>query len=151
MTRSTTWQRKLGNWLAGDEEVLALPQSAALGEVLGQLEAAGYEAVQIDFAPIVDKAGLMSAMRAALALDAWFGANWDALGDALFGPEDPDAPDRVLLLCLPPDGPALPEADFLTLLQIIEDVAGSSRSTLKGAILLGGSPFGDWPAKSGQA
>lgn len=133
----------LGDWLAGDQAVLRLAEPDSVAAVVERIEAAGFHAVPIDFVSIANKADLMTAMRAALGLDAWFGANWDALGDALFGPETPVERLTVLLLCLPPSGPALSASDFAILLQIIEDVAGSGRSTLKGAVVLGGGPFWD--------
>ena len=143
--RDADWRRGLADWLAGDRAVLGLPAAPGLDELAEQVALAGFEPVAIDFTPIADKAGLMDAMREALGLDGWFGANWDALGDALFGPEEPVECATVLLLSLPSAGAALDAADFDTLLQIIRDVAGSGRSTLKGAIVLGGSPFsGPW-------
>lgn len=148
MRRRADWQGLLSDWLVGGEAVLALPAPVAAHSVVQRVDAAGFQAVPIDFAPITDKPALMRAMQDALALDDWFGANWDALGDALFGPETPVERATVLVLCLPPAGLTLNEADFATLLQIIRDVAGSGRSTLKGAIVLGGKQlagvdFGD--------
>jgi RNAse (barnase) inhibitor barstar len=142
--RAAGWQRALSDWLAGDGPVLALPGSVNPGAVLGQLAGAGFDPVSIDFGPIADKPALMRSMQTALSLDDWFGANWDALGDALFGPDTHVERATVLVFLIPPDGPALAEDDFRTLLQIVRDVAGSGRSTLRGAILLGGSPFRDW-------
>lgn len=144
MKRAEDWRRRLADWLVADSGVLSLRGLVGPDALRERLVDAGYAPVLIDFAPIADKAALMVAMRAALALDDWFGANWDALADALFGPETPTERATVLILQLPPSGPALDEADFRTLLQIVRDVAGSARSTLKGAILLGGSPFRDW-------
>ena len=141
--RRRSWQQQLYDWLAGDQAVLGFPAPPDLGEVSAQLAAAGYEPVPVDFTPIANKAGLMDAMRRALNLDSWFGANWDALGDALYGPETAVDRATVLILALPASGTALNRDDFATLLQIIRDVAGSGRSTLKGAVVLGGSPFHD--------
>ena len=139
--RPAGWRQQLHDWLAGDQAVLGLPSPPPLAEVTAELSAAGYEPVTVDFMPIANKADLMEAMRRALNLDSWFGANWDALGDALFGPETAVERATVLILALPPSGSALDRSDFATLLQIIRDVAGSGRSTLKGALVLGGSPF----------
>lgn len=144
MSREVDWRFQLSDWLTGQQTLLALPgwiDPAALDQCLSE---AGFDPVSIDFGPIADKPALMRAMQIALGLDEWFGANWDALGDALFGPEIQVERSRVLVFLLPADGPGLDEADFRTLLQIVREVAESDRSTLKGAIVLGGSPFRRW-------
>ncbi len=51
--------------------------------VVAGLNAAGYEAVRVDRAPVFDKDTLMHALYQALELPAWFGFNLDALADAL--------------------------------------------------------------------
>lgn len=131
-------RRRLQDWLAGPEGLLSLPEAIdeqALADWLGEQ---GIDTVWIDLGAVADKAGLMAAMQAGLGLDAWFGANWDALADALYGPEDRDAPSRVLLFKLPADDAGLPAPDRAMLLEIIDEVAAAERSTLKGAILLVG-------------
>lgn len=141
MRGSRNWQGRLADWLAGDTAVLSLPEAGVRDALPARLAEIGYAPVRVDFTAIADKDDLMAAMARALGLDSWFGANWDALGDALFGPEAPSERAQVLVFDVPPSGPALDEADFQMLLQIVCDVAGSGRSVLKGAIVVGGSPF----------
>lgn len=139
MSAPAAWRARLLDWLAGDQPVLFLPEAEADDEqLISQLEQAGFDPVAVDLAEVVDKSGLMAAMRDALGLDAWFGANWDALSDALYGPEAPIERAQVLVLQLPPSGLELDAADLRILLDIVAEVAGSERSTLRGAIVTGG-------------
>lgn len=135
MTGLPEWQRRLLDWLPGQAPLLLLPESAQDARPGALIEEAGFEPVVIDFSTIADKNDLMAAMRQALGLDAWFGANWDALGDALHGPELPMERPRVLVLQVPPSGLGLADEEFRTLLEIVCDVAGAERSTLRGAVV----------------
>ncbi|MFF5406196.1 MULTISPECIES: barstar family protein [Streptomyces] len=56
--------------------------------------------VALDLSRVTDKAALMDAVAAALALPDWFGRNWDALLDSLCDPSvwPTAAADRGLLL-----------------------------------------------------
>lgn len=135
MSSSGGWRSRLRDWLRGCDALLFLNEASH--GLPDELRLAGYLPVPIDFGEIEDKAGLMEALRDALGLGPWFGANWDALNDALFGPDTPDAAKTVLVLQRPATGQRLPEADFDTLLEIITDVAASERSTLRGAVVVG--------------
>lgn len=135
MSAPGDWRARLLDWLAGAEPLLFLPQAEAGDRLPAQLEQAGFDPLLVDLGEVVDKPGLMAAMADALGLDAWFGANWDALNDALHGPETPVDRPKVLVLQVPPSGLRLDEVEFRTLLEIVVDVAASDRSSLRGAIV----------------
>jgi hypothetical protein len=137
VTESPLWHQRLRDWLAGEAPLLLLPEAEPAEQLPTLLDEAGFAPVVVDFSEIVDKHSLMAAMRDVLGLDAWFGANWDALADALHGPEGPVERDQVLVLQVPPSGLLLSDADFVMLLEIIGDVAGSERSCLRGAVVVG--------------
>ena len=102
--------------------------------VLAKLRADGIEGVWVDRAPVFDKATLLHALYQALQLPAWFGFNWDALQDALYGPEDPDAPPRMLVFR---DFELLEERDpdsAKVFLEIVDTVAADPASTLMGMV-----------------
>jgi hypothetical protein len=102
--------------------------------VLAQLRDDGIEGVWVDRAPVFDKPTLLHALYQSLQLPAWFGFNWDALQDALFGPEDANAPPRVLVFR---DFELLEERDpdtARTFLEIVGTVAADPRSTLTGMV-----------------
>jgi hypothetical protein len=102
--------------------------------VLAELRADGIEGVWVDRAPVFDKDTLLHALYQALQLPAWFGFNWDALQDALFGPEDPDAAPRMLVFR---DFELMEERDPETarlFLEIVDTVAADPASTLAGIV-----------------
>ena len=142
MRGSGVLQEQLGHWLASDDALLFLPPAAGVG-LADMLSERDWTPVSVDLSGIGSKAELMAEMRSALNLDDWFGANWDALNDALHGPEDPAAGPWVLLLKLPAAGTELPEPDLDTLLDIIRDVAAADTSHLRGAIVLGEKAGGE--------
>ena len=111
-----------------------VPDPAEVQEVVARLRAEGLDAVWVDRAPVYDKATLLHALYQSLPLTADFGFNWDALEDALFGPEDPAAPPRVLVFR---DFELLEERDpdaARTFLDIVRTVAGNPASTLQGLL-----------------
>ena len=102
--------------------------------VLAKLRADGIEGVWVDRAPVFDKATLLHALYQSLQLPAWFGFNWDALQDALFGPDDADAPPRMLVFR---DFELLEERDpdsAKVFLEIVDTVAADPASTLMGMV-----------------
>lgn len=102
--------------------------------VLARLQAEGVDAVWVDRAPVFDKASLLHALYQALPLTADFGFNWDALEDALFGPEGPESPPRVLVFR---DLELLEERDPETaraFLDIVRAVSDNPASTLTGLV-----------------
>jgi RNAse (barnase) inhibitor barstar len=102
--------------------------------VLARLRADGIDAVWVDRAPVFDKETLLHALYQSLQLPAWFGFNWDALQDALFGPEDADAPPRMLVFR---DFELLEERDpdsARMFLEIVDTVAADPASTLMGIV-----------------
>ena len=128
----------LAEWLRSDHVLLFLPECP--DELPAFITNAGFNPVDVDLTGVESKTDLMQAMRDALDLDAWFGANWDALNDALYGPEDPEASTAVLILRRPEHGFRLSNEDFQTLLEIISEVAESDRSALRGALVVGREP-----------
>ncbi|TQE92789.1 MAG: hypothetical protein FKY71_19115 [Spiribacter salinus] len=139
MTIQKCWRQRLRDWLAGEAPLLLLPQAESAEPLLALLDEAGFAPLVVDFGEIADKNDLMTAMREALGLDAWFGANWDALADALHGPDTPAERELVLVLQVPACGLKLASCDFVMLLEIIGEVADSERSCLRGAVVLGGA------------
>ncbi len=135
MSEQDEWRLQLRSWLNTDEALLFL--TAPVGDLAGELQLAGLAPVLINLGSVEDKASLMETLRDGLGLDAWFGANWDALNDALYAPEEPDATERVLVIQRQEDGLRLPENDFATLIQIVNDVAQCERSALRGAVFVG--------------
>jgi hypothetical protein len=99
------------------------------GDDLDVLERAGREhgllARRIDLAACAGKAGLLQRFAAALAFPASFGHNWDALADSLGDLEWLPAPGYVLLLDHAADLRDADEADFNTLLDILEQTAAT--------------------------
>ena len=101
---------------------------------IARMRADGIDAVWVDRAPVFDKATLMHALYQSLQLPAWFGFNWDALQDALYGPEDADAPPRMLVFR---DFELLEERDpasARTFLEIVDAIAADPASTLIGMV-----------------
>lgn len=116
------------------------PDSGEVNEVVARLRADGLEAVWVDRAPVYDKTTLLHALYQSLSLPADFGFNWDALEDALFGPEDPEARPRVLVFR---DFELLEERDpdsARIFLDIVRTVAGNRQSTLRGMARARASP-----------
>ena len=102
--------------------------------IVSELRAQGVDAVWVDRAPVYDKATLLHALYQSLQLPAWFGFNWDALQDALFGPDDANAPPRMLVFR---DFELLEEHDpetARTFLEIVDTVAANPSSTLTGLV-----------------
>jgi hypothetical protein len=105
--------------------------------VLARLRADGIEGAWVDRAPVFDKETLLHALYQSLHLPAWFGFNWDALQDALFGPENADAPPRMLVFR---DFELLEERDpesARMFLEIVDTVAADPASTLIGMVRCG--------------
>ncbi|MGY6632102.1 MAG: barstar family protein [Wenzhouxiangella sp.] len=125
----------VAHWLAGDDALLFLARTEATG-LAALLAEHNITPLSVDLSGISDKAGLMAELHSALGLGDWFGANWDALNDALYELAEPAGGQQVLLLEMPAGELELPEADIQTLLDILRDVAASSSSPLRGTIVL---------------
>ncbi|WP_424214741.1 barstar family protein [Streptomyces sp. BI20] len=68
-----------------------------LGPALTEAAAHGRTVLRLDLDGVHDRAGLFERCAGALTLPAWFGANWDALADALHDLSWlPAAPGRLL-------------------------------------------------------
>jgi RNAse (barnase) inhibitor barstar len=119
---------------------LPLPGPAEVEDLVGRLRADGLDAVWVDRAPVYDKVTLLHALYQALSLPGHFGFNWDALEDALFGPEDPESPPRLLVFR---DFELLEEREPATarvFLDIVRTVADNPASTLAGMLRAHGAP-----------
>jgi hypothetical protein len=124
-------------WLSGSAPVLELPGDTDPDAVLETLRHHCLDAHRVDLAGVADKAALLEALHETLDFGDWFGFNWDALEDALFGPEDRKAPDRVLVVtgfrAFRKHDPADAEV-FLDILRTVAEIPGSG---LRGCVLIG--------------
>jgi len=106
--------------------------------IVVRLNAAGYEAVRVDRAPVFDKDTLLHALYQALELPAWFGFNLDALADALASLEPKQGRRRVLVFqdftLLEDTDPDLAE----TFCELVDDACHLPETALVAAILLQG-------------
>ncbi len=106
--------------------------------IVARLNAAGYDAVRVDRAPVLDKATLLHALYQALELPAWFGFNLDALADALASLEPKQGRRRVLVF---QDFTTLEDADpdlAETFCEIADEACHLPEAGLVAAILLQG-------------
>lgn len=127
----------LEHWLSGAAPVLELPGDTDPEALLEALRYHCLDAHRVDLAGVADKATLLEALHHALDFGDWFGFNWDALEDALFGPEDRTAPDRVLVVTgfhtLREHDPD----DAEVFLDILRTVAATPGSGLRGGVFIG--------------
>ncbi|MFF3213752.1 barstar family protein [Streptomyces sp. NPDC002886] len=93
-----------------------------LAPALEAAEAAGWATVRLDLDGVRSKAELMRRCGAALGVPEYFGANWDALSDAL---RDlswlPTAPGRLVVLTSWRGYAAAKPDDWETLTEILEE------------------------------
>lgn len=111
--------------------------TARVHALVQRLRDEGIDAVWVDRAPVFDKTSLLHALYQAVPFTGDFGFNWDALEDALFGPDDPAAPPRVLVF---QDFELLEERDpaaARVFLDIVRTVAENPASTLTGMVRVG--------------
>lgn len=124
-------------WLSGSKPFLHLPEATDPGLVVDILRDQGMEARAVDLAGVADKAALLQALHQALEFGEWFGFNWDALEDALHGPEDRTALERVLVVGGLQALRAHAPADAEVFLDIVQTVAETPESGLRGCVLIG--------------
>ena len=134
---SDTIAVQLQEWLDTGLPLLRLPEATPVTEVLAPLSARGLEPCTVDLGSLPDKAALLAALHQALDLGPWFGFNWDALEEALYGPEDRAAPERVLVCVGFQAFHARAATDAEVFLDIVPTVAANPDSNLRGCILLG--------------
>lgn len=129
--RSGIWE-----WLELPDPVLRLDAGTVIDEVVVVLEECGLDARTVEVQTLSGKAGLLEALHRTLELDEWFGFNWDALEEALHGPEATEAPERVLV-CTGFGGfeSRAPE-DAEVFLDIVRTVASTPGSGLRGCVLI---------------
>jgi RNAse (barnase) inhibitor barstar len=127
----------LQDWLSGPKPFLELPADTDPGSVLDALCAQGFAPHRVDLADVSDKAGLLDVLHRALDLGDWFGFNWDALEDALYGPEDRSAPVCVLIVTGFTAFRARAPRDADVVIDIVRTVAENPASGLRGCVLIG--------------
>jgi len=127
----------LRDWLSGTAPLLELPGDTDPDGVLEALCDQGINARRVDLAGVSDKAGLLDAIHRALELGDWFGFNWDALEEALYGPEDRNAPERVVVITGFEAFRTQAPKDADVVLDILRSVAGTPGSGLRGCVLIG--------------
>jgi hypothetical protein len=137
MTRHSAETDALRAWLSGVEPSLALPPGTEPGAVLQALTDGGVDPREVDLTSVSDKMGLLAEFQASLELGGWFGCNWDALEEGLYGPEDRAALERVLVLTgFEGFRSRDPEAARI-LLDILSTVAGTPESGFRGWVWIG--------------
>lgn len=127
----------IGDWLSGTKPFLRLPDASDPDLVIETLRDQEIDAQAVDLAGVVDKSALLQTLHQALEFGDWFGFNWDALEDALHGPEDRAARDRVLVVSGLQALRAHAPADAEIFLDIVQTVAETSGSGLRGCVLIG--------------
>lgn len=127
----------LQDWLPGPNPLLELPADTDPDSVLEVLCAQGFAPLRVDLVDASDKAGLLDLLHRALDLGEWFGFNWDALEDALYGPEDRSAPVRVLIVTGFTAFRVRAPGDADVVIDIIRTVAENPGSGLRGCVLIG--------------
>ena len=124
-------------WLESSDPVLRLGGDTLVDEMLVLLEERGFDARRVDVQDLSGKAELLEALHHALELDEWFGFNWDALEEALYGPEDRSAPERVVVITGFEVFRTHAPKDAGIVLDILRSVAGTRGSGLRGCVLIG--------------
>ena len=107
------------------------PSVDAVLAAVAALQAEGFDAVWVDRAPVFDKVSLLHALYQSIPLPAYFGFNWDALQDALYGNAG-DARPRVLVFRDLEVLEAREPASAETFIDIVDTVSNDPRSTLHG-------------------
>ncbi len=123
-------------WLESSDPVLRLGGDTLVDEMLVLLEERGFDARRVDVQDLSGKAELLEALHHALELDEWFGFNWDALEEALHGPEQAEAPERVLVCTGFAAFESRAPNDAEVFLDIARTVAATPGSGLRGCVLI---------------
>jgi hypothetical protein len=126
----------LEGWLSGSDPLLELPGDTDTSAVLEALRHHGLDVHRVDLAGVVDKDTLLETLHRSLDFGDWFGFNWDALEEALFGPEDRAAPEWVLVVTGFRAFREHDPADADVLLDILRTVAETPGSCLHGCVLI---------------
>jgi hypothetical protein len=129
--RSGLWE-----WLESPEPVFELDDDASVAELLATLRERGLDARTVDLGPISGKAELLGALHRVLELDEWFGFNWDALEEALHGPDDQDSAGRVLVCVGFRQFESRAPRDAEIFIDIVRSVASTPKSGLRGCVLI---------------
>lgn len=126
----------LWTWLESTDPVLELRGRASVGELLAVLQERGFDARVVELELYSGKAELLEALHRILDLGEWFGFNWDALEEALYGSEEDESADRVLVCSGFERFQSRASADAEMFLDILRTVASIPESGLRGCILI---------------
>jgi hypothetical protein len=127
----------LREWVSGLEPLLELPADVDPNGVLEELGILGATPVSIDLTSVWDKTGLLEVFHRTLECGDWFGFNWDALEEVLYGSEDRSAPERVLVVTGFTVFHGRAPEDAGVFIDIVRNVAETSGSGLRGCVLIG--------------
>jgi RNAse (barnase) inhibitor barstar len=113
--------------LAAESGVYSLP-APNLAPLVDAAEALDFAVHRVRLDHCRDKAAVLERFAHALSFPDWTGRNWDALADALADLSWlDDAPGRVLVLEGSQDFRAAAQADYDTLVVLLDDAAASWR------------------------
>ncbi|MEV6582096.1 barstar family protein [Streptomyces sp. NPDC051582] len=105
------------------------------GPALAAAEEAGWTTLRVDLAGVRGKAELLRRWGAALSVPAWFGGNWDALGDALIDLSWlPQAPGRLVVVTSWRSYAQARPGDWETLQEVVEGAVRWWRDADSGAL-----------------
>ena len=123
--------------LDSPDPVLLLDGSTSVEELVALLRLHDLDPRVVDLAPLNGKTELLKDLHRVLDLGPWFGFNWDALEEALHGPEERGAPERVLVCEGFQKFSEGAPTDAGILLDIVRTVARIPTSGLRGCVLIG--------------
>ncbi|MFE5539042.1 barstar family protein [Streptomyces sp. NPDC056492] len=105
------------------------------GPALAAAEEAGWTTLRVDLAGVRGKAELLRRWGAALTVPAWFGGNWDALGDALIDLSWlPQAPGRLVVVTSWRSYAGARPGEWETLQEVVEGAVQWWRDAESGAL-----------------
>jgi RNAse (barnase) inhibitor barstar len=114
-----------------------LPDRTEVEALVARLRDNGFDAVWIDRAPVFDRTTLFHALYQSLHMPAWFGFNWDALADMLYGDDDPQARPVILVFRDLDLLEAREPETARTFLEMVDGIAAETSSSLHGLIRAG--------------
>jgi hypothetical protein len=119
------------------DPVLQLDGSVPVEQVAAEIRERGLDPRIIDLGSISGKVDLLEALHRILELGPWFGFNWDALEEALHGPEGEGASERVLVCMGSERFHERASRAARIFLEIVGTVSRSRDSGMRGCVLIG--------------
>jgi len=116
---------------------LQLDGAMPVEEVAAEIRERGLDPRIVDVGSCSGKPELLEVLHRTLELGPWFGFNWDALEEALHGPEDQGAPERVMVCNGWERFHGRASREARTFLEIVRTVAGNPAAGLRGCVLIG--------------